>query len=211
MNYKKIKKLSDMPHEEWIKIRHSFCKKNLKEKINKEEYKKDILDIKFVLDNIGINFWIIFGTLLGAIREKDFLEWDDNINIAVYENDLLENIDVIKNNFISKGFIFRVVPKKHGTKINIHRHNHKSSIEGLYIEDLDKDKKYLCSNKFKHPRKYFETYGEVEFKGEIFRVPSPVEEYLSFLYKDWKVPIKLSDLSHPEKWRNKKNYKKKGI
>ncbi len=209
MNKNTVKELSNIPHDEWVKIQSNFCKIDLKSKINKEEYKKDLLDIKKVLDKHNIKFWLIFGTLLGAVREGDFLSWDDNINVAVYEEDFLQKIDDVKNNFMEESFIFRIIPKKRGTKINLHRFKHKNSLEALFLDPSYKDNKYRLSNSFKHPRKYFENDGTIEFKGKIFRVPTPVEKYLSFLYKKWRTPIKLEELETPGTWRNKQNYKKK--
>jgi len=209
MNINEIKELSNIPHKEWVIIQSNFCKTDLKAKINKKEYEKDLLNIKKVLDECNIKFWLIFGTLLGAVRDNDFLSWDDNTNVAVYEEVLLPKIEIVKNKFIEQGFIFRIIPKKRGTKINLHRFEHKNSVEALFLDKNYKNNRYRLSNSFKHPRKYFEKYGSIKFKDENFRVPTPVEKYLSFLYKDWRTPIKLSELESPENWRNKQNYKKK--
>ena len=206
MNINKIHTLSSISHKKWVKIQHDFCKPESTKKINKKYYTKDLLNIKKILDEENITFWLIFGTLLGAIRENDFLEWDDNINIAVYKESFLPKLEILKSKFISNNFIVRQIPKPKGTKINLYRNNHKISIEGLYLAPSYKNNKYRLSNKFRHPRKYFEKYEEIQFLGEIFRIPSPVEKYLKFLYKDWRTPVKLKDLNKEEKWRNKKNY-----
>lgn len=209
MDPDKARKYSSISHKEWQKVVGKFCNTDPVPMINKEHCKEDLLDIKKVLDDAEIDFWLVFGTCLGAVRNKDFLDFDDNINIAVYEEDLLPKMDMVKEKFISLGFIFRQIPKKRGTKLNLHRHKHKNGIEGLFLDPSFKKNRYRLSNAFKHPRKYFETYGEIEFQGETFRVPSPVEKYLSFLYTDWKTPIALKDLSRPELWRNKKSNRKR--
>ena len=208
MDIGKAKKLSSLSYKEWTKIRSNYCKTNLIKKINKTEYTKDLFDVKLILKSLDIDCWLLFGTLLGIVRDNDFLDWDDNINFGVYEEILLPKIEELKSKFISSGFIFRKIPKKNGTKINLYRYKHKVSLEALYLDRSYKGNKYRLSNRFKHPRKYFETYGTIKFKGEEFRVPTPVEEYLSILYRNWKKPINLSDLENPEKWRNKKCHKK---
>ena len=46
-----------------------------------------LFDIKTILDREGINFWLEFGTLLGAFRENDFIKHDNDIDIAVFYSD----------------------------------------------------------------------------------------------------------------------------
>jgi len=41
--------------------------------------------IKEVFDEHGIEFWLNYGTLLGAIREKKFIGWDSDIDLAVWD------------------------------------------------------------------------------------------------------------------------------
>ena len=45
-------------------------------------------DIKEILDSNGITFYIHFGTAIGAIRHDGFIPWDDDIDLAVWEEDL---------------------------------------------------------------------------------------------------------------------------
>ena len=52
-------------------------------RINKEIAFKNLCILKNELDQYGIEFQITFGTLLGAIREKDFIEHDEDIDLLV--------------------------------------------------------------------------------------------------------------------------------
>ena len=47
-------------------------------------------DIKEIFDNNGISCWLIYGALLGMVREGKLLEWDRDIDIAVWDESLLD-------------------------------------------------------------------------------------------------------------------------
>lgn len=55
---------------------------------------KMLIELKKILYSQNINFFLIGGSVLGSIRHKGFIPWDDDIDIAVYRNDFekLENI-----------------------------------------------------------------------------------------------------------------------
>lgn len=63
-------------------------------KISDEEYKKVLLDILKYIDNVcrknNIKYSLIGGSLIGAIREKRILEWDDDVDIVIDSKDLIK-------------------------------------------------------------------------------------------------------------------------
>ena len=59
--------------------------------LNLEEYKAaniDVLDfvVKFC-DEHGIGYFLNYGTLLGAIRHKGYIPWDDDIDLGMLRPD----------------------------------------------------------------------------------------------------------------------------
>ena len=61
--------------------------KNLTLKERKEIGMEILDEIKRICEKLNIRFYLAYGTLLGAIRHKGFIPWDDDIDIWVFRND----------------------------------------------------------------------------------------------------------------------------
>ena len=72
------------------------------QKLNLEEIQKIELDILIYLDKIckenNIKYYLSSGTLLGAIKYKGFIPWDDDIDVVLFRSDYLKLIDVLGKN-----------------------------------------------------------------------------------------------------------------
>lgn len=59
--------------------------------ISLKEFQEEELKILKRIDQIcreqNIRYWIMYGTLLGAIRHKGFIPWDDDIDVAMVRDD----------------------------------------------------------------------------------------------------------------------------
>ena len=47
-------------------------------------------DIKAIIDRHAVKVWLDCGTLLGAVREGDFIVWDNDIDLAMWAADIVE-------------------------------------------------------------------------------------------------------------------------
>lgn len=54
----------------------------------KEKDVEALKQIKKILDKHDIEYWLDEGTLLGAVREKKFIEWDHDIDLSIWYKDL---------------------------------------------------------------------------------------------------------------------------
>lgn len=64
----------------------------------------DLKDIKEIFDKANITFWLDWGTLLGAVRDKKIIPWDKDMDLGVFDSDYNKIISIIPE-LKKKGFI----------------------------------------------------------------------------------------------------------
>jgi len=150
--------------------------------LNPEISKKNLSDFKKVMDKHGIIFGLWFGTLLGAVREKNFIEYDEDIDIFILDEDRKKVLNAL--------FDLESIGLK------VARYNEKKGLLSI-IRDYDYIDMYFYRKVFNTRRmgpntikaKYLENMDTIDFLGEAYPLPANVEQVLSILYgKDWKIP-----------------------
>lgn len=184
---------------------------------------KDLLLIKKVLDQHKIPFFIEYGTLLGAYREKDFIDDDDDIDIGIIEKIDYKTRKIAGWMLYDLGFhpddiVFRVFDRwevieagYNGTEktgIIVSQKGEGPRIDIKFYYDDGKD--MVCEPRMGSqkligtPNKFFDKLETIKFKGVKFSAPGPIEKYLEWCYRDWKNPLdkehgKLYFERYPEK------------
>ena len=59
----------------------------MEQKKARELARKDLLNLKKALDKADISFFLMFGTLLGAVRDKDLISYDKDIDLGILYED----------------------------------------------------------------------------------------------------------------------------
>ena len=157
--------------------------------------KKEFLKICDILDELKINFFLHSGILLGAIRDKDFIKWDWDIEISVFSDELLPNIDLIVDKLKKNGFeIKNINKKKDDSKIDFIG-EYPIDVTGytIWSWNYSKIRNVFWRRELSIPGKFLDSFSKIEFLGRQFNCPKNPEEFLEFSYGDWKVPLRTSD------------------
>ena len=52
------------------------------------KWDKNLVDSVKILEDIHQNYWVCHGTLLGIIRDKNLIPWDNDIDLGVWKKNL---------------------------------------------------------------------------------------------------------------------------
>lgn len=142
--------------------------------------RQNLIKLKKILDIHSIKFGIIYGTLLGAVREKNFLEYDEDVDIYI--------LDEFKEEFLSLLFTLKLegfdVARYSGNLLSLIRQDD-------YIDVYFFKKKLFwreCGID-RLPGTFFEDYDTISFLEDEYRCPYNHIKFLEKAYgKDWKTP-----------------------
>ena len=156
-----------------------------------QDAEKILSEIKQILDNNNIVFFLRHGTCLGAVRDGKLLPWDDDIDIGsiIGMHDLNElSIYKAVENFKIAGYQAKVLE----TNFHIGVELTKFSIPidwTCYRVQKGSIFQYPGVN---IPAHIHEDLASINLLGQSFYVPNPPEKYLKLKYgPDWRVPKKV--------------------
>lgn len=138
--------------------------------------------LSIYLDKIDINWGPAFGTLIGIIRNDDFLPWKPVFDIYILKEDEERFKDIL---WLLLEAGFKLVRYERKGRYYLERRNEYFKI--FVLHKISAEVRHTGSYDFIH-EKYIQNTVKWNFKGVILNVPQDVDEYLTFQYGDWTVP-----------------------
>lgn len=147
-----------------------------------------LVDVTEMLEDLEIDYFVCDGLLLGAIREKDFIPWDWDVEITVLTESIEKKIAQLIELAKTRGFsVTALILDLKNFKINLNRDDNKYSICGLA---LIADKR--VRDAYSYPKEFYEAKSFIQFRGKTYPTVSDFEGWLTYNYGDWRTPIQSS-------------------
>lgn len=140
--------------------------------------------LSWELDRVGVKPFLISGTLLGYLREGNFISWDKDIDVGIFTSEIKTNdVELAFDNsaeFTVRRLDFNAerlrVDHINGIKVDIFPHY--GAFDGKVWHDGTATRWWNSPFELK----------EIEFLNERQYVPSDPERYLDENYGNWRVP-----------------------
>lgn len=159
--------------------------------IDKEIAKENLFLLRDLCYSHQVYFLLFFGTLLGAVREKDFIAHDEDIDLALLKEDLPRFLELL---FELRRYGFEVVRYEERGFLSVIR---KGEYIDLYFFDT-----YLPDSRYRYLardivfREHVEEKEEVVFLDGSFYVPKDAVGFLASYYGDnWRTPVRDFDFN----------------
>ena len=156
--------------------------------------------IKNTLDEIGVINYLSSGTLLGAVRDNDFIPWDWDVQMYLVMENAYPLRQKITKSLVDKGFIIhKFIDSEDALKWAVSKRADLAQAvrEGAYFEltawYVQGKWRYRKKKSMRVPSYLFEGEYYINFKEVKYRTLNPPEKYLEFCYGDWKTPIRSSN------------------
>jgi len=164
-----------------------------------------LLKVADIFDTVGVPFFLIQGTALGAYRDKGFTPTELDIDFAILQENFNHTAGDIAKHLVDAGAeieswslpftrVKTLVAKLWDVKVDIVGHVRWKDKRFTSIPVITNDARAPHVGEpyaLVHNAEWFENYDTVELFGREFKVPSPIEEYLAHEYgEDWRIPKK---------------------
>ena len=147
--------------------------------------------LKSTVEDLGFDLVLLRGTCLGFVRDGDFIENDNDIDVGIlsdFQECAQEQKKLVTKRLLEVGF----------------KHPGSADLAGEEHWWAHNDCMLICIRwTFEFPDappgfnllRFLKSFDVVTYNGETYKVPHPVEDYLAYFYppslyggKDWRTP-----------------------
>ncbi len=196
-------------YEPYRKAKVDYVTKKRRKALHRDGV-ETINSIEKALTDYGVTYFADYGTLLGIIRDHDFIQWDNDLDYGLIVDDDFD-WDKFEKHMNRHGFN-KIREFSLMEKITEQTYSYKNS--ELTVDFFAKlyDNKRLASYIYYHMQEYkyqsemdfhvrkmmytiVNATKEVRFKGTHVTVPDNAEQYLESAYsKKWRIPDPVCDI-----------------
>lgn len=156
-------------------------------RIDKTIAKANLSILKKICDEANLQFILFYGTLLGAVREHDFIAHDEDIDIVMYKKDMQKFLDTLFTlrehgfelaRYERRGFLSII---RNGEYIDIYFYEPYPHAENLWYCCQDICKKEYVLDLIPYP-----------FQDDIYLIPRNYVQYCEYYFgANWQTPIQV--------------------
>ncbi|MBS0280404.1 MAG: LicD family protein, partial [Proteobacteria bacterium] len=146
-----------------------------------------------IMAAIKLRYFLTDGTLLGIVRDNNFIASDSDIDIGVFAEDFnIFSFGLLASLMRLNGFSHRFLGVW-GKHFAVHWTRKNVLVDvSFYFKNGDQRVSYAMDDtnifKITFPADLIETLAPIEFRGHSFTAPKDPRAILSYQYGDWSVP-----------------------
>lgn len=141
--------------------------------MDKDKADRALFEFADIADGLKVTWFLVLGACLGFVRDGGYISNDDDIDLGVMCD--RQTLKELFTRLEAGGFKKEQAFLNPGNEVNQHFLKDGILLD-IFVTFLEKERQYLDS------------FDKVEYEGRKFRVPHPVEAYLTCEYGYWRIP-----------------------